>query len=75
MAKKLNTFIKDIITRTNTKIKIQQSNDCIWITIGNEKEPRIFIDSVDGVVRVGSYRNNAEEPEIYPTEYKELPFV
>ena len=73
MTKEFNTFIKDIITKTDTKIRIQQSNDCIWITIGDESEERILIDSVDDIVRVGIYRNNTEEPEIYPTEYKKYP--
>jgi len=68
-----DTSIKDFITEAITDVNIKQINGCIWITLGNERDARIFIDSVDNSVRVGIYKENAqdsEEPEIYPTGYK-----
>ena len=67
------TFIKDITTRNNVEVFVQKRSDCIWITLGNERDPRILIDSVDNKVRVCIYKENAqdsEEPEIYPTGYE-----
>ena len=69
----LDASIKDFITEAITTVEVKQTGNCIWITLGNERDPRIFIDSVDNIVRVGIYKENtqdSEEPEIYPTNYK-----
>jgi len=68
-----DTSIKDFITDIITPVNIQQIDSCIWITLGNERDPRILIDSVDNKVRVCIYKENAqdsEEPEIYQTGYE-----
>jgi len=68
-----DTSIRDVITDIITPLVIQQIDGCIWITLGNERDPRILIDSVDNKVRVCIYKENAqdsEEPEIYPTGYE-----